>query len=183
MLFVDDPICRHVGGVLIIRKNVLGCGSPAGFSPLSKHFCSFPYLRFLIFPPFALYLEPPLSNLPILWNLFSALIFAAGLIFLKNRKIASWSAVWLFTLIPVLGLIRIETTLDERFLYLPSVSFCILAGAWLKQYLEYRSKKNTVQNKQCSSALFDLCSASIRSRGILKSDILMEFGGRNGSGI
>lgn len=146
------PFVFTLAIVLIIRKNVLGNAvhrPEFSLRSFEQALLLIPaYLRFLIFPPFALYLEPLLSNLPVLWNLFSALIFAAGLIFLKNRKIASWSAMWLFTLIPVLGLIRIETTLDERFLYLPSVSFCLLAGAWFKQYLEYRSKNNTVQNNQ-----------------------------------
>jgi len=138
--------------VLGIRKNVLGDAvhrPEFSLQTIQQALLLIPaYLRFLVFPPFALYLEPSLANLPVLWNLFSLLIFVGALIFLRNRRIASWSAIWLITLIPVLGLIRIETTLDERFLYLPSVSFCLLAGAWLKQYLEYRSKNHTIQTKQ-----------------------------------
>jgi protein O-mannosyl-transferase len=105
------------------------------------------YLRFLVLPPFQLYLEPQVRNLPVLWNLLSLLIFVTGMILLRNRPISSWSTIWLVTLIPVLGLIRIETTLDERFLYLPSVSFCLLAAAWLLKYLQHRNKMQTVSHK------------------------------------
>jgi tetratricopeptide (TPR) repeat protein len=106
------------------------------------------YLRFLIFPPFELYLEPQLKNLSLFWNLISAVLFVAGLIFLNNSRIASWCAVWLVTLIPVLGLIQIETKLDERFLYLPSISFCLLSSAWLLKYLQYRNREKPVPVKQ-----------------------------------
>lgn len=106
------------------------------------------YLRFLVLPPFQLYLEPRLQSLPFIWNVLSLLLFLGGCIFLRNRKIAFWSAIWLVTLIPVLGFVQIETSIDERFLYLPSVSFCLLAAAWLIKYLNFRNKTNPLQPKQ-----------------------------------
>jgi protein O-mannosyl-transferase len=106
------------------------------------------YLRFLILPPFELYLEPQLHNLSMLLNVISAMLFVAGLIFLKNSRIASWCAIWLFTLIPVLGFIQIETKLDERFLYLPSISFCLLLAAWLLKYLQHRNRETVINMKQ-----------------------------------
>ena len=96
------------------------------------------YLRFLVLPPFALYLEPAPGQMPLLWSLLATAIFAAGVYLLKDRRIANWSLVWLFTLVPVLGLVQLETLLDERFLYFPSVSFCLLAAAWLLRYLRSR---------------------------------------------
>ncbi len=147
------PFAMVLGIVLMIRWHVLGniVRHPPEFTlvGLERSVLLIPaYLRFLVFPPFQLFLEPPLRTLPVVWNLLSLLIFIAGLIFLGKRRIASWSAIWLVTLLPVLGLIRIETQLDERFLYLPSVSFCLLAGAWLMKYLEYRNKSQPIPNKQ-----------------------------------
>lgn len=105
------------------------------------------YLRLLVLPPLQLYLEPSPFQMPLLPDLAAALFFGLGVWFLKDRKIASWSLVWLVTLLPVLGFIRLETSLDERFLYLPSISFCLLAGAWVLQYLRDRSGESPLQER------------------------------------
>jgi tetratricopeptide (TPR) repeat protein len=139
--------------ILILRKTILGSVSQnlpsITVNQVWNGLALIPaYLRFLVLPPFQLYLEPQLQNLNPIWSILSLVLFLAGLIFLKNRQIASWSAIWLITLLPVLGLIRIETSIDERFLYLPSVSFCLLTGAWLMQYLRARNKSSAVSQKQ-----------------------------------
>src|SRR5262249_25058995 len=105
------------------------------------------YIRLMIIPPFELYFEPSVSDLPFFLSVLSAAIFAAGIFLIRNQKVAHWAAIWLITLMPVLGFVQIETTLDERFLYLPSVSFCLLAAGLLTQYLVHRNGSSEIPAK------------------------------------
>lgn len=144
------PFVVALVAVLILRFGILGApritllsqmggGAPWQTVPA--------YLRFLVLPPFQLYMEPAPAQMPWVWNLAATFIFAAGAWLLKDRRVAGWSLVWLITLLPVAGIVQLETSLDERFLYLPSVSVCLLAAAWILQYLKKRNADGEVSEK------------------------------------
>ena len=139
------PFVAVLAIVAALRYAVLGAPAQAYFAvtfeSIQNTLRAIPaYLRFLILPPFQLYLEPSPARLPLLPGIAATMIFLAGAWYLQDRKTAGWSLVWLVTLLPVLGIARIETLLDERFLYLPSISVCILAGGWALQYLRRRNE-------------------------------------------
>lgn len=147
------PFVAVLAAVAALRYAVLGPPAPGRFevtpdSLLDAARAVPAYLRFLVLPPFQLYLEPSPARLPLAPQITAAVIFAAGWWLLKDRKPAWWSVVWMITLLPVLGIAKIETSLDERFLYFPSVSVCILAGGWALQYLRRRNHGNEPSEKQ-----------------------------------
>jgi tetratricopeptide (TPR) repeat protein len=102
----------------------------------------------MVLPPIQLYLEPPAFVLPVALTALATILFAAALWFVRDNKIRSWSLIWLVTLIPVLGFVQIETTIDERFLYFPSVSFCLLFAGCLIRYLQNRNRGEAPTSKQ-----------------------------------
>jgi hypothetical protein len=143
------PFVLVLFAVFLIRKLTLASASPTSFKFDPAGLSLIPaYLRFMVLPPIELYLEPPVSILPIFWTVLGTILFAAAIWFVKDKKIRSWSVIWLVTLIPVLGFIHIETTIDERFLYFPSVSFCLLCAGCLLKYLQNRNRREAPNQKQ-----------------------------------
>ncbi|HSE41293.1 MAG TPA: tetratricopeptide repeat protein [Acidobacteriota bacterium] len=137
--------------VLVIRHFVLGSirQLSLGFENIVSGLSLIPaYLRFMVLPPIQLYLEPPISILPIVFTILALVLYCVGLWFVRDNKIRSWSLMWLITLLPVLGFVRIETSLDERFLYFPSVSFCLLFAGCLTKYLQKRNHNEELPSKQ-----------------------------------
>ena len=145
------PFAIVLASIVLIRHFALGTVGPTSFS-FEKFISGLSlipsYLRLMILPPIALYLEPPPSILPVWLTALATILFGAGLWFVQDKKIRSWSLIWLVTLIPVLGFIQIETTLDERFLYFPSVSFCLLMAGCLIRYLRNRNHGEAPNSKQ-----------------------------------
>lgn len=130
--------------VLFLRYLILGpprAGAFAfSFQNLITAARSLPaYMRFLVLPPFQLFLEPSPDQLPMALNLAALGLFGAALWLLHDRRLAGWSLAWLITLAPVLGIVHLETSLDERFLYFPSIAFCLPAGGLVLRYLKSRT--------------------------------------------
>jgi tetratricopeptide (TPR) repeat protein len=131
------PYLAVAGVYLAARVAALGhllAPSPDGATlSLSKPFVAFgTYLRWLVFPPFGLNLEPEPSGTS--WAVFAGLGILAALLVLLffwrrafKVELATASAVSL-ALVPVLQLKPLETALSERFLYLPSAFAMTLAG-------------------------------------------------------
>ena len=65
-----------------------------------------------------------------------AAILALGIVTLKKNKLISFGIFWFFiTLLPVSNiLIPIGNMMAERYLYIPSVGFCILAGRLISSF-------------------------------------------------
>jgi protein O-mannosyl-transferase len=97
------------------------------------------YLRLLVFPhplgvdffyahriPFTLTFTLACLVATLLW--LAAL--AAGLVVRRRAPLIALGVVWIFVaLLPVLNIIPIGTLMGERLLYVPSVGFCLAAGA------------------------------------------------------
>ena len=96
------------------------------------------HLRNLLLPPLGILLEPPVGRLPWLLDLGCLALYGLALARLPDRKVAGWGAVWLVTHLPILGLVGLETVVDDRFLYLPSIGFSLVAAGWIETYLEQR---------------------------------------------
>ena len=90
------------------------------------------YVAWLIAPPPGLHLEPSLPLGPAAWLRAAgalAALAAAALLLRGGRRVqAALLACALVTLLPVAQVRVLETSLSERFLYLPSVFAMILAG-------------------------------------------------------
>lgn len=135
------------GAVLIViallRWAVLGHLSRPGaplleISPHVPFLLLGDHLRNFMLPPLGILLEPPLSRLPWLVDFACLALYVLALARLPDRKVAGWGAVWLVTHLPILGLVGLETVVDDRFLYLPSIGFSLVAAAWIETYLERR---------------------------------------------
>ncbi|MCX5714036.1 MAG: tetratricopeptide repeat protein, partial [Candidatus Omnitrophica bacterium] len=94
------------------------------------------YIRILVYPiklcavgypiPIAVSMKEPRVIFSIV-TLF-AILASVPILFRKNRP-ASFALLWFFiTLLPVLNIIPIKALEAERFLYLPSIGFCLLAA-------------------------------------------------------
>ncbi|MEK7137316.1 MAG: tetratricopeptide repeat protein, partial [Patescibacteria group bacterium] len=92
------------------------------------------YILLMVFP-WGLRLEYDWSSFPFLITAGSILlmILLLGLgwwLFRRGERVAAFGIAWFFFfLLPVANIIPIGELIAERFLYLPSVGFCILVGA------------------------------------------------------
>ncbi len=95
------------------------------------------YLAWLVVPPHGLHLEPGLASGAL--GAGAVLLAAAALAGCWTLARRGWRleaalvAVTLVALLPVAQFRPLETTLSERFLYLPSVAAALLAGALLRR--------------------------------------------------
>ena len=131
--------------IALLRWAVLGHLSRQGaplldLSPHVPFLLLGDHLRNLMLPPLGILLEPPLSRLPWLLNFACLALYGLALARLPDRRVAGWGAVWLVTHLPILGLVGLETVVDDRFLYLPSIGFSLVAAAWIETYLERRRR-------------------------------------------
>lgn len=108
------------------------------------------YVKLLLYPVklSAEYIFPVSKNIldkPVILSLcvIILMIIAIVALFRKNR-VASFAIAWFFiTLIPVYNIVPLQdVTIAERFLYMPSLGFCILAGLLISSM--YNSKDNKV---------------------------------------
>lgn len=93
------------------------------------------YLAWLVLPPPGLHLEPaPGTGIrAVLAAVFLAAVVVGGIWLARlGERTAAAMVGWCFvSLLPVAQLRPIETEMSERFLYLPSVGACVLAGMLL----------------------------------------------------
>lgn len=94
------------------------------------------YIRLLVFPvklcavgypiPITVSIREP----RVLFSIAKIFMVLSGAFLLfKRNRLASFAIVWFFlTLLPVLNIIPIKALEAERFLYLPSIGFCLLAA-------------------------------------------------------
>jgi tetratricopeptide (TPR) repeat protein len=108
----------------------------------------FQYLSVLIFPYDLIFarnvpiITSPLNFWVIAFIFATSLLLIFSLVFWKKNKIFLFSLLWFFiTLLPVAGIIPINSILAEHYLYLPSVSFFLLTSA-LFVYLWQKYQKN-----------------------------------------
>lgn len=133
-----------LGGYALLRWAVLGGLAPGGMSaPGPDRLLLVPltlaaYLWWLAWPfafSFVWTLAPPGWTDPRLWGSLALLAAVAGLAgwLARRHRLAAFALGWsLATLLPVMNLIPIPGfSLAQRYLYLPSVGFCILVGLGL----------------------------------------------------
>lgn len=96
------------------------------------------YVRLLVFPlELSIWYVTPIPPSPwagpvlIGWGVVAALLLLALLACLRGARVVTFSVLWFFaTLLPVSNLVPITgSMMAERWLYLPSVGFCLAAGA------------------------------------------------------
>jgi Flp pilus assembly protein TadD len=141
-------------GLAVVLYVVLR-GTPVGSPPASQWFAGVPrtsvalttsrilaeYLRILAFPgflgtDFAYAARVRLLSAPDagFWAATAAwgAVLAGALLAARRAPLPSAGLLWTFAaLLPVLHLVPIGVLMAERLLYLPSVGFCIAAGAWI----------------------------------------------------
>ncbi|HXG58156.1 MAG TPA: tetratricopeptide repeat protein [Thermoanaerobaculia bacterium] len=131
------PFTAVLALVVALRWSVLGRPTRGEFVLDAQSLWNLlEYVRLMVLPPVQLYLEPSAPPAPAVTNVLVFAAVIAAVVLHPDRRRAMWSAVWLITLLPVLGLVRIETTIDQRFVYLPSVGVCLLAASWVITYLK-----------------------------------------------
>ncbi|MBL7157796.1 MAG: tetratricopeptide repeat protein [Candidatus Omnitrophica bacterium] len=120
------------------------------------------YLRLLLFPVGLStdYLRFPLSNSitepQVIFSIaVIAILIAGSLKFAKRFKIMSFSVLWFFvTLGPALNIIPIRILIAERFLYLPSIGYCLLLATLVIKLPERISKAQILRyGSFCFAAL------------------------------
>ncbi len=89
------------------------------------------YLAWLALPPAGIHLEPAMVGgmLALAAALLAATVALVTALLLRRVPEAALLAWCLVALLPVAQIRPLETELSERFLYLPSVGACLLAGA------------------------------------------------------
>ena len=152
------PYLIVAGGYFVLRTYAIG-----GFAPKKVHVQLSNYEYFInIFPLFTQYLEKLL--LPINLNFFYvfhpissifqlkgiiALILTLGFIFLvyvfRRHKVVFLSLLWIvIPLLPVLYIPALgESTFTERYLYLPSVGFVVLAALAIERISQLKALRQT----------------------------------------
>lgn len=139
---------------LFSRSNVLGKVSQCGWwggSPyytfLSMTGAVVDYMKLLIWPKdlCAFYLTNiswSIADTRVLVSLTVLILIAASVPFLFRRsKAASFAVTWFFiTLIPVSNIVPLKALIAERFLYLPSIGFCLLLALVIEKIGKIRFK-------------------------------------------
>ena len=101
------------------------------------------YLKLVIFPVNLLYhysgylpdVSTPLEILPAVSVLVIIILASAVIYFYKKLPMISFGIIFFFTaLLPVLNIIPTMNFMAERYLYIPSVSFSLIAAALLLKY-------------------------------------------------
>jgi tetratricopeptide (TPR) repeat protein len=140
------PYVALLAVYLAVRFAVLGslsprAGSTGGFAEtwIRSSTVLITYLGLLLWPPFRFNVEPPVA-LPgavdgrvILATAVLAGVAGLGVWLAARRRWPPLAAgiLWtLATLVPVAQIVRVETLVGERFLYIPSVGACLVLG-WL----------------------------------------------------
>lgn len=138
----------------IIRFDVLGrFGRPTDYytgSLYTNIITTLPiilkYFRLLVLPTnLSLIYEPPFYESisePIVFIPLFAIFFILYLSIKSKSKIVFFSVFFFFiTLLPFLNLVPLFTLMAERYLYVPSVSFCILAALLFNKTLKIKNFK------------------------------------------
>lgn len=137
---------------VLIRKSVLGIVAPCGwwagsiyytFLTMSKVFVE--YFRLLVLPinlsaDYVVPISFSIFEPKVIFSILLIIIVLVISLYIKKiYPIISFSILFIFiTLLPVLNIIPIEVLLAERFLYLPSVGFCILLGVLIFKFLNHK---------------------------------------------
>jgi hypothetical protein len=168
-----------LGGYLAVRLVVLGGIAPGGLLDLGPARIALvpitlaTYLGWLLWPfafSFVWTLPAPTGWAdPRLWGSLALLLALAGLAawLVRRHRLAAFALGWiLVTLLPVANLIPIPGfSLAQRYLYLPSVGFCILVGLGLEW--AWRAARHPVGSLCLGGALIGLLavySATIQLR-------------------
>jgi tetratricopeptide (TPR) repeat protein len=136
-----------LGGYLVLRWVVLGGLAPGGLSAIGADrialvpITAAAYLWWLVWPfafSFVWTLASPSGwGDPGLWGSLALLGALAGLAawLARRHRLAAFALCWIpITLLPVMNLVPIPGfSLAQRYLYLPSVGFCILLGLGLER--------------------------------------------------
>jgi protein O-mannosyl-transferase len=94
-----------------------------------------------------------------------ALLFAAVFIAFRKERRISFALAWFFiTLLPVSNLIPLKILLAERFLYLPSIGFCIIVSVIItRTYADARINRLLTRGLRIAFALILLASYTART--------------------
>jgi len=121
-------------GSLVSRSGGLGDGGGAWPRVATV---LFEYLRLLVWPPFGFNVEPPVAipgsidGAVLLKTLVVLAVVAVGIVAARKRMSpVALGILWaLAALLPVAQIVRVETMVGERFLYIPTIGACLLVGA------------------------------------------------------
>lgn len=117
---------------------------------LSDYNFPIPFIDGIRIPPPGGLFEP----LPLVGLLALALSVGAGLYLLTRRNQTAFPILWfLVTLFPVSNIIPFGDIMAERFLYLPSVGFCIGGGWIFAKYMRMPGSKPFRPDKRTRTAL------------------------------
>ncbi len=140
------------------------------------------YLHLLLFPV-NLNVDPdfPISTsiieLSVILSLGAIiLILIAALKVLSNNKLIAFGIFWFFvTLLPTSSIVPLDDVMAEHRLYLPSLGFCLLAGALIHQLAVFGSQRSSFRKAGAviAAALVGIvlfCSLGVVSRNSVYKD-------------
>ena len=140
------PFFLTLESYVILRFNVIGKLAQTGYwtgdfytTMLTMARGIVYYIRLLVYPvgqsadyitfPLSRSIKEPAAALSII---VLAGLFLAAIKLAKKHKLLSFSILWFFiTLAPVTNIIPVKIPIAERFLYLPSISFCLILSLFL----------------------------------------------------
>lgn len=130
------------------------------------------YLKLLVFPVnlcayHIVEISKSIADTRVLLSLSVLLCVAGSLLFLfKKYKILSFSIFWFFiTILPVSNIIPLKALMAERFLYIPSIGFCIFLAVIIHDILggRYAAKSGILKTAVYALAVAIVIFYSLRT--------------------
>jgi Tfp pilus assembly protein PilF len=154
MVFKDLP--TNTGNVDSILNNTLNAATSTSSRYATAFYILLRYIGLLIFPHPLSYdysfsqieIQSNTSPLALLGILFYAGITIYAFLNLRKKKIVAYAILFfLITLAPVSNLfLPVAATMAERFMYMPSMGFCIVLTYFLIRLTKTEYLKNSFQN-------------------------------------
>jgi len=156
-----------IGGIVIRETAKVGINFIPGVSPLWRLFTVIKILTFhirLLFFPYNLHIYRQFTPSNSLFEpiVLTGLVILTLLLFVASRNIkrypiVSFSIFWFFiTILPVSNILPRDNIFAERFLYIPSVGFCMGMGFLFSWLLRKNIKTSLFNWKKLLSVLFIL---------------------------
>jgi len=152
------PFFIIITGMLLLRFHMLGhiqqCGwwggSPySNFITMIKIFAG--YLKLIVFPvrlsaEYVIPISHTLLDPKVIFSsiLLLSVLFSGIILFKRSRTISFGIVLFCLTLLPVSNIVPLRTLIAERFLYLPSVGFCLIIASSFAEIHKRLISKGTI---------------------------------------